>query len=107
MTPLGHFQQAVNAADNAAWVSAWAGRVAASATLAGNAQVATGATTIALAASLFEQMVRPNAKKAANDSFVDGATGLMSQRVPALAPAFTELGEWVKGNNYLNHPLVK
>ncbi|MCZ8383276.1 hemagglutinin repeat-containing protein [Achromobacter xylosoxidans] len=107
MTNLGNYQQQVVAADNAAWVAAWSGRVAASATVAGDAKLATTATAVGLAASLFEQMLRPNSSKAANDSFVDGATGLASNRVPAFSPAFTEMGEWIKNNNYFGHPLFK
>ncbi|WP_183006177.1 hypothetical protein [Achromobacter sp. UMC71] len=96
MTPLGHFQQAFNAADNAAWVSSWAGRVAASATTAGNAPMAGAATAVGAASSLFEQMVRPNWKKSLFDSNIDFAVSVGTGSYPALAPVFTELGELVK-----------
>ncbi|WP_183006175.1 hypothetical protein [Achromobacter sp. UMC71] len=99
MTPLGHFQQVVNAADNAAWVSSWAGRVAASATVAGNAPVVAVATSLSAAASLFEQMVRPNPKKSGNDAFVDFTSAAASNRYPYPAPVFTEMGGFVKGMN--------
>ncbi|RPJ88503.1 hypothetical protein DY367_27645, partial [Achromobacter xylosoxidans] len=102
MTQLGHVQQAIRAADNAAWVSSMAGRIAAAATAAGNAPVAGAATAIGAASSLFEQMVRPNWKKSVSDSTVDMVGAFASDRYPVLAPAINELAELVKSNGYLN-----
>lgn len=102
MTQLGHVQRATRAADNAAWVSSMAGRIAAAATAAGNAPVAGAATAIGAASSLFEQMVRPNRKKSVSDSTVDMVGAFASDRYPVLSPAINELAELVKSNGYLN-----
>ncbi len=99
MTEAQARAQRVQAADAAAFVSAWSGRVAASATVAGNAPVAGGATAVATVAALLEQVFRPNPTKAAKDAGVDLVVTMTSDRFPLLAPAFTELGELVKGFN--------
>ncbi|CUR72526.1 Filamentous hemagglutinin [Achromobacter xylosoxidans] len=102
MTQLGHVQQAIRAADNAAWVSSMAGRIAASATVTGNSPVAGAATAIGAAGSLFEQLVRPNWRKSTGDSAIDTVGALMSDRYPALSPVFNELAELVKNKGYSN-----
>ncbi|MNL48279.1 hypothetical protein D3C87_1711220 [compost metagenome] len=88
MTLLGHFQQAARAAENAAYISSLSGDVAAWATLAGNPVVATGATAVGGISSLFEQLVRPNWRKAAGDSMVDVTTRIASDKYPIFSPVF-------------------
>lgn len=107
ITPLSHAHQATQAADFAGGVSTWAGKVSADAGIAGNVRVAVVAAAIGLGAALFEQAVRPNAPKAANDSVVDGIVGLSTGAFPILAPAFTEIGDWLKANNYLGYPIFR
>ncbi|MEN5347396.1 hypothetical protein ABE599_27095 [Achromobacter mucicolens] len=99
MTALAHNEQAKRAADFAAGVSVWSGRAAASATVVGNPIVTAGATSLGLAASLFEQLVRPIPAKSANDAMVDFTSAVASNRYPYLAPVFNEIGELVKGMN--------
>ena len=99
MTLLGHFEQATRAADRAAELSAWPGRAAATATVAGNPAAISIATSVGMAASLFEQLVRPNPGKSANDAFVDFTSAAASSRYPQLSPVFTEIGELIKGMN--------
>ena len=107
MTNAEAIYQRMQAADAAASMSTWSGRVAASATVAGRPEVALAFTTIGLGASAVEQIFRPNVSKSVTDTGVDIATSLVSDRYPLLSPGFTELGELIKSQGGLGNVLKK
>jgi len=100
-THLGHIYQANKAADAAAVISTISGDVAAWSTMAGNPIAAGAATAVGGGSSIFEQLVRPNWRKAAGDSIVDMSTSIASDRYPIFSPLFNELGKLVKESGVL------
>ncbi|MDH1179669.1 hemagglutinin repeat-containing protein [Achromobacter mucicolens] len=96
ITQLGNIYRANRAADSAAFISTIAGDVAAWSTMIGNPAAASAATAVGGISSIFEQLVRPNWRKAAGDSIIDMSASMASDRFPALSPVFNELGKFAK-----------
>lgn len=69
--------------------------------MVGNPIAAGAATAVGGVSSIFEQLVRPNWRKAAGDSIVELSTSIASDRYPIFSPLFNELGKLAKESGML------